>query len=368
MNKRNGEIDVLRFLVSIVIVVYHFCGRYGLDKFSIITQGNIGVEFFFVVSGYLMAVHVSKLKEAKGKELADDTWKFVVKKVSVFFRYYLAGVILQLILQRIIIEHKSLLDILRGILQSTPVFTLTTMVLDYIHKSILYLSGSWYLSSMIIASFILYPLLRRYGDVAKKIIFPVISVFLIGYLFGSTNRLNDWETFNGFMYLGTLRGISEMALGASLHGLAQALSKRYDWLLNSNKVFPKLFLTLIKVFCYLIFFMYAKGFNLGKYFSIHALLFVSIGILLSFMGAGYSIPDNKVTRYLGKISLPIYIFHGLLKNVSPNILPLNAGEDGKLLLLAGLTVVLCIVLYKLTDWISIGLNKLFVSLRKKIEE
>lgn len=42
--KKNGEIELLRFVFAMIIVIFHFEFNY---KFGIFTQGRIGVEFFF---------------------------------------------------------------------------------------------------------------------------------------------------------------------------------------------------------------------------------------------------------------------------------------------------------------------------------
>ena len=53
--KRNGELDALRFVFMTMIVLLHF----GTGTFPF---GNIGVEFFFTLSGLLMARHAEKIE------------------------------------------------------------------------------------------------------------------------------------------------------------------------------------------------------------------------------------------------------------------------------------------------------------------
>ena len=77
LKKRNGEIDVLRFVFSIFIVLYHFGDVFKVD---IARFGFIGVEFFFVVSGVLMA-RTAKLKKEKYVT-------FISKKIKSFYPYY----------------------------------------------------------------------------------------------------------------------------------------------------------------------------------------------------------------------------------------------------------------------------------------
>ena len=83
ISKRNGEIDLFRFIFSVMIIIFHFGNTY---NYRIFQNGYIAVEFFFVVSGYLMARHVW-LKSADIRDLgaiADETWRYLRKK-QLFF-------------------------------------------------------------------------------------------------------------------------------------------------------------------------------------------------------------------------------------------------------------------------------------------
>ena len=65
---RNGNIDLMRFVFCLIIILYHINNRldlnppFGLSEkyFSFCGEGRIGVEFFFIVSGYLLAVTAKK--------------------------------------------------------------------------------------------------------------------------------------------------------------------------------------------------------------------------------------------------------------------------------------------------------------------
>ena len=61
MKSKNYEIDFVKFLFAIGIFVYH--SMY-LDAVNgnpkIFAKGYLGVEFFFMVSGYFMAASISK--------------------------------------------------------------------------------------------------------------------------------------------------------------------------------------------------------------------------------------------------------------------------------------------------------------------
>lgn len=65
VQKRNGAIDFWRFIFSVGIVLCHVVYLNSYDKWT--ASGNfwfanfrIGVEYFFLVSGFLMAKNVEK--------------------------------------------------------------------------------------------------------------------------------------------------------------------------------------------------------------------------------------------------------------------------------------------------------------------
>ena len=47
--------------------------------------------------------------------------------------------------------------------------------------------------------------------------------------------------------------------------------------------------------------------------QINVLLWCSIGMVFSFYGFGFTLEDSKLTRFLGKISLPIFIYHSICR-------------------------------------------------------
>lgn len=56
MKKRNGSIELYRFLFALVIMVRHIKPLFVSNGYNrLFGRGALGVEFFFIVSGYLMA-------------------------------------------------------------------------------------------------------------------------------------------------------------------------------------------------------------------------------------------------------------------------------------------------------------------------
>ena len=57
-SKRNGKIELMRFVFAIVIACFHL-------NMGIFSSGMLAVEFFFIVTGYLLAKSLSKYNHAK---------------------------------------------------------------------------------------------------------------------------------------------------------------------------------------------------------------------------------------------------------------------------------------------------------------
>lgn len=342
--KRIGEIDCLRFLFAATILIHHFNAVFPAN---LLGNGYIGVEFFFLISGFLMAQHVGRITRSSmtSTQIANSTWTYIIRKIGSFYPYYFLALMLRLILFYVIIDYQGLREIASVLLQSIPTFTLTVFGLNF-GCPFLYDSTFWYLSVMIISMFILYPMILKDRDTACKLLLPIISLFLLGYLYKTYGFVSPFADWTGFCYVGILRGIAQIALGASLSVLSDWLIHNQPRYLYSRSVFVRICLTLVKLGCYGIVFLFAQGLPIE---NIHVLLFLSIGILLSFSGIGYTIPDHRITRYLGKISLPIYIFHGLMRDAASKTLTSVMPSTSLVLVLSGASLILCVILMYLTD-------------------
>lgn len=361
--KRNGEIDLLRIVFSVMIILFHFGNTY---KYSIFRNGYIAVEFFFVVSGYLMTRHVW-LKNTTVRDfgaVADETWHYLLKRTKGFYAYYVSAILLQVIVRFIIVNHSGVAEIGFGFLKSIPTFTLTFM--GFNETKGFYVGSSWYLSSMLISAFLLYPLLLRHFKFSTGIIFPCFAFFILGYLVATNKTISEWEGWSGLVYFGVLRAVAEMALGGCIFRLSTNISKKKLKLPYLNKPLIKLAVTCFKVFCYAVVLVFARGSLMGEDFNadfnIHALLFCALGILLSFSNIGYCVPDSKVTRYLGKISLPLFVYHGLIRSVVKDSLqpPISAGLYVALVIMS---IVVSIALMYITDFAVSALKKAFARIK-----
>ena len=312
-SKRNGDVDLLRFIFSTIIVLHHFNSNYNMGIFTNVICG----DFFFLLIGFFMAKHVERKNEDHHDlcYVANETWHYLINKLKPLYKYYISAFLLQIIVRCILIRHDSIGKIIKSLLGSIPTLTLTFMGLNNSAKY-LYVGNTWFLSAMLIAIIILFPLLVRNYNFSVKVLFPIISLFVLGYLF-ETNHSITKEVWTGIIHTCVLRAIAEIALGGCICCLSSLIKEKNVWLVRTEKKSLIIILTCFKVLCYAVVVVFAYGSVFGKTikssFNLHALLFCSIGLLFSLSNIGYSIRDSKITRYLGKLSLPIFIFHGVIR-------------------------------------------------------
>ena len=91
---KNGKIELWRFLFCIIIMTFHIGDDIlGLDyriagDISLFSKGQFAVEFFFVLSGFLMASSAFKNRN-NGIGTGRDTFNFMQRKLMAVLPYHL---------------------------------------------------------------------------------------------------------------------------------------------------------------------------------------------------------------------------------------------------------------------------------------
>ena len=344
-NNRNGEIDFLRFIFAILILLYHFNNNF---KFGLSPHGYIGVEFFFIVSGFLMAKKVAhKLSETVSPlSISTETWMYTFNRIKSFYMFYLSAIILQIIIRNILINHTSFKKLLGNLLLSIPTFSLTFNGLT--SQIGLYVGNTWFLSSLVIASFILFPLLLQSFDVFSKIVLPIVALVCLSYL-GANDLFHSWNKWLGWTYSGLLRGIADIALGISMYPLSNYLS---DKLSNPDNTQRKTLITFFKSLCYIVPIIFALSNEFNHNFALHATLYCAIGVTLSFSNIGYTIKDCILTRYLGKLALPLFIYHDFIRWSCYDYLTHKPITITAFYTMIIGTIIVAVILMHITDYLS----------------
>ncbi|WP_406544553.1 acyltransferase [Pseudobutyrivibrio sp.] len=305
--KKNGRVELLRLIFALGILFFHISKRFvddsiipiGNTDFNFFSRGYIGVEFFFIVSGYLLASS-AYAKNSKGEPelIGSETALMMKKKFWNIFPYHLFATMLTIIVNAYFLE-KTMVDRWYYLVDSwASIFFLQVFGFDstWVNKL------TWYIDVWLMVTFIFYPFLRKHYDIFVKIICPLLALFVLGYMAHEYDGIAGIDGWTGMFYKCFLRGLSEMALGCCTYSLTRQFNKY-----NFTK-FGKFILGLLEVLCYLIVFRYACTEVDAKY-SFPVIFVMWIGLILTFSDINpcHEIFDKPIFAKFGKISLLIYL-------------------------------------------------------------
>ena len=303
---KNGRVEFLRLIFALGILFYHIHKRFavngnisiGIDDLYFFNYGYIGVEFFFLVSGYLLAASAYAKRNVSTDFIGTETAQMMWKKIKNVFPYHLFAIIITIIVNAYFLESTAQDRMTYAIDSWASVFFLQVFGFDSTWANML----TWYLDVWLMVTFIFWYLLRKHYDTFGKIVCPLMALFILGFMAHEYQSLGGVDTWTGHFYKCFLRGFSEMALGCSTYSLTRQLNK-----IEFTKV-GKIILAFVELACYLWVLRYAIKDVEPKY-AFMALFAMAIGLILTFsnVNPGHRIFDKPVFAWCGKMSLLIYL-------------------------------------------------------------
>lgn len=294
--KHNGIISFWKFCFCMMIVIFHG-NIFATDKKdALMNQGSIGVEFFFLVSGFLLAKSAFRKNEQEAipKNLGKETFHFIWKKYLFFLPYVLFGGIIGLVIQNIFKDMNLITN-------ATTIWDLLLLRMTGLKTNVV-IGQVWYISAMLLSMMLLYPLLRKYKQNYLYLAAPLIVLFGFGWLNHNYANLRGPETWINFIYKGVIRAFLELNLGCILYLICQKLKN-----ITFTK-FGSLCLTLLEIGGFILPFITAQ-FVSGTKGDFIVLAFLSLSVLLAFSEKtlDFNFCNNKFFFWLEKFSLPLYI-------------------------------------------------------------
>lgn len=303
MNKKyNGAIDFWKFIFCLIILFFHIGETYG-GKNYYFEWGMYAVEFFFVVSGYFMCVSAeSAERKNTGKSLGRETFCFIMHKITRILPAYLFCYLLAFVKWFIysgydILVGKGFQIFFRTVVKMLPNFLLVYMCGVY-GKEIIRIT--WYISAMLIAMLVIYPLVRKFKDSYMLIAAPIVVMLTSGY-FAATTHYNGILQYTGLMPHGLERAFIGINLGCIVYMFSNYI-KQYDFTRLS-----RVLLSIAEIGGYLtiIYLMDASGRNCA--YIINIFLLFTVAITASKKSGISGLFDNKLSKFLGEMSLYIYL-------------------------------------------------------------
>lgn len=302
MKQRNGQIDFWRFVGSIMIVMVHSQKIIGEYRYS--PMFALWVDFFFIVTGYFLSAAIYKTQvSCNSSTLGDETVKYTLKKIGSFYHFFIFFSITAFIAKIFLLGIDSALFNEKNLGMINDFLMIYSTGIPSVNLFV----GEWYLSAMVIAIFIIYPLARRYTNVFENIIAPLVAVLLFGLMLHNDGQLTDPGSWYMVAMKGTFRAIAGVCLGIVAHKIADNIKKSAVFDTTEGKVF----ITAIDILAIpLSIILMIKGVN-SKYSSaVIFLLFVGITVSLSTKSYITKLFSNKLCVYLGKLSLTVFLGQG----------------------------------------------------------
>lgn len=359
MNKkkiRNGRIDFLRFFFALIVVLHHSRYLLGDDK-CIFLGGSLAVEFFFIVSGYLMISSISRMKPFDETEMsmANETLHFLGKKLKGIFPEFIIAWIIGFAVT-IILNGSNAAG-------AGKLFIESFFELILLKMSGLFVTGVngviWYVSAMFLCMVILFPLIRKKPNLMTKLICPLLVIGLYGYLCGAYGHPRNPTKWIGFTYKGNIRAMAGLCLGVWAFEVERWLvSKPWN---KISCIFFEILQFVLYVFVVAYMFMYGPSDN--DFFFIF-LFFVAI--ILSFSGLGIlsGLFNNGVSKALGKFSTALFFSHIFFAKTLGNRLPDSMGRAEKMIIYIACAFICALIVQIISDALRKHGNQIGLFFRK----
>lgn len=218
--KRNQVIDIAKLLCCICVLLNHTSNlKNGIgDGYPVLMQyGFLSVEFFFIVSGFLMT---KKAFTDTSDNLGTSTLSFIIRKVTIIYPFFFIAWLIAFIVDAFI-KHSVVKEIIVHLLMALPsnLFLEMTGIPSYN-----VLAPTWYLSAMIICLVVLFPLAKKEKEAFCFIISPLFFFASYAYIAEKVGNLGFIEPVaDGVIHIGLLRGVAGISLGSLSYGLCEKL-------------------------------------------------------------------------------------------------------------------------------------------------
>lgn len=288
---RLEQLTFTRFLAAISIVIFH----YGSKIFpfntevvsSIFKQANVGVSYFFLLSGFVMIV-------AYGKKEKVSFWNFITRRLARIFPVYVLAILL--LLANFLWVNKSI---------DLKAFFLNLSLFQcwFPGYALSFNSPGWSLSIELFF-YISFPFLLNYVYVKYpfwKLIFPIGLLYVLSQIalhvmrYSSFYQGDETQSHDLIFYF-PLMHWSEFLIGnlAGLFFLKGIRIRNYD-------------LAIVALLSILTILLYAN-FEINFHNGLLAIVFVPLILFISANnGMLTKLSSNQLAVYLGEISYGVYI-------------------------------------------------------------
>ena len=296
---RNGFIDLWRFIAMMMIMAHHLY-HIGAINYPF-SYGWIFVEFFFILSGYFTISHFDNLIEKSSDETFDEIARNSILYTLHKFKSFMPFVFVAVVSEYFIKFVKIILT--NGVNLKDTLIYFKDMPMEILLISSSYTTPKlvplWYLSAMFIVFPVFCLLLQVLHRHCKN--FLIILAFVIPILFyGAAGVRDNWK-----FPLNIIRAFSCMMSGVFIFEANNYLLQNLYKAIN-NKI-----LIILQLLCMIL--PVAACYFRADHIII--LCFIT-GVSITLSGQNVlAFKNTAFVNYLGKITMPIYLFHWVVGSV-----------------------------------------------------
>jgi len=281
------NLDSLRFIAAFCVILCHWFP----SKARFYNFGKLGVDVFFVISGFLITEILLRYKQ-KARDTAGGIVpalkKFYIRRTIRVFPVYYLFLLICFFIKEPDLGHRWIY-----------LFTYTTNFYMFQAKDWIYPMDHLWSLAVEEQFYLLWPFIILFMR-KKYLPHVIIGSIILGILFIIFNIKSS-----EFFFVLPLSCISTLAFGALLALVKQNNGRFYSLLVANAGKLTLFFLLLMSLCLYLPYTPY-----IFRHLSIACFAFSWICLSINTGNRSYNgIFSNKVTSYLGKISYGIYLFH-----------------------------------------------------------
>lgn len=331
MNNRVSSIELFRFLFMVVICLWHFT-----PVVPLMAHGGAPVEFFFILSGFLMYKTLKKVD-------APGPLDFTIKKIQRFHFIIIASGIFTLCCM-----HYWIPQALRGNDLIKSFFQIIEEIF-LLKSNGLFAGGqnspTWYISVLIWGGALLYSIVYTDRVKAIRIYLPILCWCVYSYLLKQgTGELEAWGVIACFP-MTVLRGMADMGLGI----LVSCIFDKKKLIFSRN---PSLLI--INISSIIATLSYLGVIMAIEHYDEFTLLAAPVIIVSCFTPGSWlnKLPCNRLVAYLGGISLEMFMIHFPIYKVFEinNSLFIGIPKIGVVFLFLLIVIVLAAILHYANDY------------------
>lgn len=296
---KNNRIQFWRIIMTYIIAFYHLNKAY-----EIYTSGYIAVEFFFIVSGFLLMDKMDRTTQI-GLKNKISPLKYTAGKFERYFPHS-AVAFFTAFLAVGVFKGYGFKEWIRGLITHLPELFLVNMVGLPSGGGVSYNDITWYLSALLILSYFIWLMIRWNKEIYSTFIAPMSVLVIYPLIYRNYGTLCVHEDIIGIFSTALLRGFADINLGIIGFYTCKWFKENN---LNQRRV------GLISSICLAFGGVIIPQFFYERGYDFFMLLLIFSGVTLSFACVNNKVFDNVLIEKWADFTIVIYLNHQVIKEV-----------------------------------------------------